>query len=78
MIVLFFPLEPEKWPKPQEKKRINSCDDTKIRMSQWNIFRLDRFSSVEEAAIFTGLVARRCLFDVTACAEARRLEKFSK
>ena len=37
-------------------------------------FAKNPFSPADEF-VFTGLVVRSCHFDVTACAEARRLEK---
>ena len=38
-------------------------------------FAKNQFSPTDEF-VFMGLVVRSCHFDVTACAEARRLEKF--
>ena len=38
-------------------------------------FAENPFSPADEL-VFMGLVARSCHFDVTACAEARRLDKF--
>ena len=38
------------------------------------IFAENQFSPADEAMLM-GLVVRKCHFDVTACAEARRLDK---
>ena len=70
------------------KNRIDSCDGTKISVVlPLGIIRIDertvrygpffgenQFSPADEF-VLVGLVVRKCHFDVTACAEARRLDK---
>ena len=69
-----------------EKNRIDGCDGTEIsgvlplgivRIAEKTaplrpIFAENQFSPANEAVLM-GLVVRKCHFDVTACAEARRL-----
>ena len=69
------------------KNRIDGCDGTEISVVlPLGIIRIDektarygpffaenQFSPADEF-VLVGLVVRKCHFDVTACAEARRLE----
>ena len=71
------------------KNRIDGCDGTKISVVlPLGIIRIDektarygpffaenQFSPADEFVLM-GLVVRKCHFDVTACAEARRLDNF--
>ena len=85
----FGPLGPKNGPfrATSGKNRIDGCDGTEISVVlPLGIIRIDektarygpffaenQFSPADEF-VLVGLVVRKCHFDVTACAEARRLE----